>query len=103
MAGKRGRNEGSIFKRDDGRWCAIVDLGFADGKRKRKYYYGRTEKEVRDHLLKARSDHSRGLPVAFERQTVGQFLNRWLEDSAKPRVRPLTYPQYDQHISLYLP
>ena len=102
MAGKRGRNEGSIFKRDDGRWCSIVDLGFEDCKRKRKYYYGRTEKEVRDQLLKARSDHSRGLPVAFERQTVGQFLYRWLEDSVKLSVRPLTYQQYEQHIRLYL-
>jgi hypothetical protein len=39
MAGKRGQNEGSIVKRADGRWCAVLNLGYADGKRKRKYYY----------------------------------------------------------------
>ncbi len=37
MAGKRGQNEGSIYKRPDGRWCAQVNLGYVNGKRKRKY------------------------------------------------------------------
>jgi integrase len=40
--------------------------------------------------------------VAVERQTVRQFLERWLEDSVKPSVRPLTHDQYQQHVRLYL-
>ena len=34
MASKRGNNEGSIFKRKDGRWCAQVSL---NGRRITKY------------------------------------------------------------------
>ena len=77
---KRGQGEGSIFQREsDGRWCAQLNLGWENGRRKRKYYYGLTAADVQDQLLKARSDHSRGLPVAIERQTVGQYLDHWLE------------------------
>jgi hypothetical protein len=28
MKGKRGQNEGSIFQRQDGRWCGILSLGW---------------------------------------------------------------------------
>jgi hypothetical protein len=47
---KRGHNEGSIHLRDDGRWVAVVDLGYHEGKRKRKYLYGRTRREVAEKL-----------------------------------------------------
>ena len=99
---KRGANEGSIFRRDDGRWCAVLNLGWEGGKRRRKYVYGVTAAEVQEQLLKARTDHAAGLPVRTDRQTVAQFLDRWLEDSVRPSVRPLTHEQYRQHVKLYL-
>jgi len=99
---RRNHGEGSIFQRTDGRWCAQLDLGWQGGKRQRKYIYGATAAEVQDELLKARTDQSQGLPVAVERQTVAQYLERWLEDAVKPSVRPLTFEQYRQHVRLYL-
>ena len=74
MALKRGQDERSIFQRKDGRWCGALNLGWENGRRRRKNSYGATVVTVRDQLLKARSDHSRGLPIAIERQTVAQFL-----------------------------
>lgn len=100
--GKRGRNEGTIFKRSDGRWCAVIDLGWENGHRRRKYLYGGTRTKVAAALNKALQETAQGLPIAFERQTVAVFLRRWLEDSVKPSVRPLTYQQYHQHVRLYL-
>src|SRR5260370_40884769 len=70
MAKKRGQNEGSIFERKDGRWCGILNLGWENGRRIRKHLYGATAAEVQDKLLRARSDHSRGLPVTVERQRL---------------------------------
>ncbi len=102
MARKRNAGEGSIFQRNDGRWCAQLDLGWEGGKRRRKYVYGATAQEVQDQLLKTRADRAAGLPVAVERQTVEQFLADWLENSIKPSVRPLTHEQYRQHVKLYL-
>jgi integrase len=37
-----------------------------------------------------------------ERQTVGTFLDRWLEDAVKPKVRPRTYASYSQLVRLHI-
>jgi integrase len=102
MGRTRGANEGSIFKRADGRWCAILDLGWENGKRKRKNFYRGSRKAVADALNKGIRDRAQGLPVAVERQTVSEFFKRWLAESVKTSVRPLTYEQYEQHIRLYI-
>jgi hypothetical protein len=43
--GRRGRGEGSIYRRKDGRWVGQYDLRTDLGK-KTKYIYGKTRKEV---------------------------------------------------------
>ena len=88
---KRGQNEGTIVKRADGRWVAVVNLGWQDGKRKRKSYYGKTRAEVAAKLNRAISDLDKGLPVTTDRQTVGDFLQHWLENSVKDTVQLRTY------------
>ena len=102
MARKRGQNEGSIFQRKDGRWCGVLNLGWENGRRRRKSFYGKTAAEVQAHLLKARGDHSRGLPVAHDRQTVAAYLQRWLMECAKPSTRPRTSERYEQLIRLHV-
>jgi integrase len=96
MTGRRGHNEGSIYQRADGKWCAAISVGYADGKPKRKVIYGKTRKEVAEKLKVALRDQQQGLPVAVERQTVGQFLDRWLTDTIAPNRRPKTYRSYEQ-------
>ncbi len=99
---KRGQNEGSIYQREDGRWCAQVNLGYVNGKRKRKYIYGATRREVAAKLKKVLHEQQQGLPVAVERQTVAQFLEGWLTDVVKREVEPKTYHSYAQVVKLYL-
>jgi hypothetical protein len=43
MAKKRGNNEGTVYKRSDGRWCAQVSLS---GRRITKY--AKTQRECHD-------------------------------------------------------
>lgn len=43
---RRSHGEGSVYRRSDGRWVAAIDLGWIDGKRRRKTVYGATEREV---------------------------------------------------------
>ncbi len=51
MSTRRGQGEGSISQRaSDGLWTARVDLGYVNGKRKRKQIYGKTRKEVAEAL-----------------------------------------------------
>src|SRR5689334_15867729 len=98
MASRRGHGEGSIYQREsDGRWCSTVDLGWVDGKRKRKVIYGKTRKEVAEKLKVMLRDQQQGLPVATERQTVAQYLATWLE-SARPKLRASTHTRYEQLI-----
>lgn len=98
----RGKGEGSIYQRPDGRWVAQVDLGIKGGKRRRKYIYGKTRKAVADRLVVALRDQQQGLLIGTEGQSVGQFLEHWLESSAKPAVRPSTYRSYAMHVRLHL-
>ncbi len=100
--GKRGHNEGTIYKREDGRWVASVTVGYEGGKRKRKSFYGDTRKEVQDKLTKALRDRQQGLPLADERQLLGIYLDRWLEEVAKPTIRAKTYRSYAQLVRLHL-
>ena len=100
---KRGQNEGTIHKRADGRWAAAISLGYANGRRDRKYFYGKTRREVQEKLTAALRDRQRGLPIiADERLTVGQFLDRWLADVVKPARQPGTYQNYAKDVLLHL-
>ena len=100
-SGRRGHGEGSIYQRKDGRWVAELDLGWEGGKRKRKAVYGRTRREVQEKLGQAQHARRQGLTLPAERQQVGPFLERWLEDVAKPSVRPSTYVRYRELITLH--
>ena len=99
---KRGQNEGSIFQRKDGRWVAEVSLGWMNGTRKRKLLYGKTRKEAHEKLTTALRDQQRGLPIVGERQSLREFLGRWLEDSVRPTVRPRTMESYAEICRLHV-
>ena len=100
---KRARHEGSIYRQEhDGRWVAAVSVGYRNGRRSRKKFFGDTRREVAAKLTQALHDQQHGLPVAPDRQTVGAFLTRWIEDSVKPSVRPKTYRSYHQLVELHL-
>lgn len=102
MRMKRAHHEGSIYQRDDGRWVACLTLGYERGTRRRKTYYCKTQKEALDKLSLARHSLQQGLPLAEERQTLGQFLSHWLQDYAKVKVRPKTYTSYEQLIRVHI-
>jgi integrase len=102
MSSRRGHNEGSIYKRADGRWVAVVNLGWEDGKRKRKHLYGATRQEAQKKLTKALNDHNRGIPLPDDRQTVEAYLTAWLRDTVKPNRRPLTHRTYESIVNVHI-
>jgi integrase len=73
-----------------------------DGKRKRKYIYGKTRREVAERLKELQRDHQLGLPMPSDRQTVGDFLTKWLEEAAKPSVRASTFVSYRGNVNNHL-
>ena len=102
MGKKRGNGEGSIYRRSDGRWAGVLDLGYVAGKRCRKSYYGRTRTEVAERLAAALRSNTDGVPVPGERQTVGQFLTHWLGERAMTGLRESTHRGYEAKIRVHI-
>ncbi len=78
---KRSNGEGSIYawKRDGKPAGYKGALSYKDenGETKRYVCYGRTRKEVKDKLDKARDRVEDGAPVKDSKQTVGEWLAYW--------------------------
>src|SRR5690348_16792855 len=90
MGKRRANGEGSVYQRKAGRWVASVTL--ANGKR--KVVYGKTQKEVVEAKQKLLQDAAQGMVQFTVDQTVGTFLDAWLEDTVKPNLRYKTYEHY---------
>jgi hypothetical protein len=100
--GRRGAGEGSVTQLPDGRWMSRLDLGYINGKRVRKAYFGKTRAEATTKLYNAIAEHQKGLPVAIPKQTMSQFLTRWLAESVDPTVRPRTTKRYEELTRLHI-
>jgi integrase len=102
MAKRRGNSEGSIFRLKDGRWCAMVSLGYRNGKRWRKKYTAPTRSEVQGHVRKAVTSIAEGYTLDTNHMRMGEFLEAWLEHSAKNAVGPSTFESYSALVRRYL-
>jgi hypothetical protein len=97
---RRANGEGSIFPYRNG-FAAYVWITTPSGKRQRKYVYGRTREIVHSRWVELTRKAARG-PVVTKVPTVGQFLNRWLEDTVTPNLAPLTFATYESHVKNYI-
>lgn len=92
---QRGRGEGSIYQRAGGQWCATVSVGYAtDGRRKRRTIFGETKQAVQEELARVQMSLLEGVFIEPSKLKVGEYLDRWLEDAAKPTIRETTYVSY---------
>ncbi|MCL6560780.1 MAG: site-specific integrase [Firmicutes bacterium] len=99
MAKRRGHGEGSIYKRSDGRWEAKASIGYnAEGKPKRITKYFETRKEAQDWLAKVAHEKNIGAFVEPHKTTLGEWLDRWLNDYKKMKIRLTTFESYEMNI-----
>jgi integrase len=98
--GRRGSGEGSIYRDADGRWRAVVDLGWSNGRRRRKYLSGRTRGEVVASIRQIQQALDSGLPISSGDRvpTVEEWLLFWLDNIAAARVRPSTLQGYRGYV-----
>ena len=102
MGNRRGNGEGSIYKDKDGRWRGSVHVGYSGGKRRRKLVSGKTRAEVARKLSAALRAAEKGMLVGSERQSVADFLDEWLSQTVRNRVRPKSYIFYESIVRLHL-
>ena len=88
MKRRRGKNEGSIFFRDDKKlWVGQITL--PDGSKRTKYC--KTQSEAKDWVLSQRTAYKDGVLVASNKVTVGEYLDRWMVEVVKYQVRESTF------------
>ena len=68
----------------------------AEASFRRKSVYGKTRRDVQDQLAATLRDQRLGLIVTGRRQTVEQFIERWLVDVVTPSTRASTLRHYRQ-------
>ena len=102
MTAKRTRanGEGSIFPCRYG-FAAYVWVNKPDGKRQRKYVYGKTREDVHAKWINLQHRAKDG-PVATRVPTLKAFLAYWLEEIVRPNLAPATYVGYEMFCRLYL-
>ncbi len=98
--GKRSNGEGSIFPYKDG-WAGYVWVTTPEGKRTRKWAYGKTREETHEKWLSLHEQSRKG-PVPTKNPTLAAFLSRWLEEVIKPNREPTTYVAYEPLVRLYI-
>lgn len=102
-ASRSRRGDGSVYQRQDGKWVGEATVGRrADGARDRRFVYADTREEAQEKLRKLLHERDRGLLADPAKQTVGEFLSSWLQDVAKPTVRPRTYDCYSDIVERHI-
>jgi len=95
---------GQIIKRGDKTWIVRIFMG-RDGNGKRKYLNKTvrgTKKAADTYLSKTLTEISAGTFVASAPTTVEEYLEKWLETAARPRLRDNTYREYAGLIERYV-
>ena len=93
MPKRRANGEGNIRKRKDGRWEGRYTVGRdpETGKSTIKNVLGKTQAEVKEKLKKAIEENV-GIDYGKAKTyTVGSWLEVWMENYAKIKLRPSTY------------
>ena len=103
--GKRGNGEGSIYEHKRhgkkvgyrGSYTIYTLTG-----PKRRYISGKTREQVRQKLAKAIAYRDGGLVFDADGQTMGEYLEQWLDTSVRGSVRESTCESYRRQVRRYV-
>jgi integrase len=121
MSKRRTKGDGGLIQRHDhpdcpplvdgeraehacrGRWVGTLVVELPNGRTTRKHLYGRTQREAKAKLDKARRDKDAGVLVATS-PTVEKWLAAWLEKRKQPPkpLKPNTWNGYESKVRIYI-
>jgi len=93
---RRQRGEGGLYQRaSDGMWIGVLDLGWRDGKRRRRTVSAKTQRAAMQKLneMKRHAHEYGDVPTADI--TVEKWVAYWLAEIVGPRADPGTYTRYE--------
>jgi integrase len=88
MGDRRGKQDGSVYQRKDGRWVASISI---DGRR--YYRYGQSVWDALEQLEAIKKEACPTNDRPASRITLGEWINRWLAEIS-PDIRPSTRNTY---------
>src|SRR6058998_1576704 len=95
---------GQIIKRGDKKWLVRIFQGRDENGKRR--YLNKTikgkKKDAQDYLSETLTKISMGTFIEPSRETVGKYLDKWLESAARPRLRESTFEDYTDNIDRYV-
>jgi integrase len=99
------RKTGQIVGRGRHRWLVRVFLGRERETRKRRYHnrtiHG-TARRAQEYLTKVLRERDLGRGLEGSEITLNEFLDRWLDTAAKPKLRERSYRSYESLLRRYI-
>lgn len=95
---KRSNGEGSIAKRNDGRY----NIKWYDVNGTRQSSSARTLQEAKQRLQEHLSDVERGINPVQGKMLLSEWLDTWLENYALPVVGVSSYANYYSHVNKHM-
>ena len=96
---------GQIIRRGDRKWMVRVYMGTDTDTKKRRYHnktVSGSKKDAERYLAATLRSRDLGTFVEPTRMSLNSYLDRWLEDSVKPRVRPRTLQDYNRFLDQFV-
>jgi len=96
---------GHIRSRAKGSWTVVVSLGrdpVTNKKRQKWTTVKGTKRDAEKRLSELLRELDTGLPIADSKETVAEFMNRWLRDHVARTTRPRTVQFYSMVNRLYI-
>lgn len=87
--GKRINGEGTIYKRSDGRWCGAYYIGS-----KRKFVYGKTQKEVISKLKDVKAEAEEVSHLFETTYNLETWIKMYIDEYKTNELKPSTLSTY---------
>lgn len=103
MAKRRPSGDGMVRRRADGRWEGRIVVGHKDnGDSIFRYFSGRTQKELMEKLREQKEVYQDADLCEGSNMTLGEWLDRWLDEFMTPAVRSTTLRSYRDYMERYV-
>jgi len=99
------RKMGQIIRRGPKTWLVRIYVGRDRETRRRKYvgkFIHGGPRSAQAHLNRMLSERDLGRNIRSSRQTVGQYLDHWLDICARPRLRAKSFRDYWSLLARYV-
>jgi integrase len=99
----KGNGTGTVYPRKNKDGKVVSYLGaYVGPDGKRRYVSGKTKGECERNLRAAMADADKGLVFDASNAKLSEYLDRWLNDSVRGSVRPVTHESYSRLVRVHI-